>query len=1058
MNGVAAPEDIAGRIRQLRTELGWSAQQLADECAKLGHAALNRSTIAKIESGVRKSVTAAELDVLGRALGVELNTLVRGSDVASLMAMLYFDEAAAKSVLAEIGFPADLIPAFRSAAEFWRQVIRDLYNGVILDGVASLITATASLYPGNAEIQAMYAEWSGQPPTVSTSAGGSIPGESYPTLMLVGADLPDAFLEVIRDQIGSDEADLLYVSKQQCAVQIPDPGDNAARLQHQVQEVMQTYARGAELQVIYEKYSFRPYLYSSLTVSGPDTTSLLQSVPNTLTPADIAAAILRESRVLTGSHSGTVSSVIDAETDAGLERLDPGKTLHENKVQDAETLRVTAKALAGGTTATRGDGAPAQDAPFTVGSGWEAADVAFRAIGGFRRWEYVREAERLIIEGGFVGGDKNIYLIGGKEPAKLRFLPGRLVEPVRDAFVKPIGYEELRDRCMKNRMVILRGPAGCGKQGTAIRMLLDLGAKPLFQLDPRVDLTRLADWIGTGLKGGDRIQQGAGFILMQPDSFTTLSGSVLQGLDEALNRAGARLVITADSAVTMPDQDLCAYVAELSGAPDYSAITQGRLAYRVGTGTAQRLLARPDIREEIGRQLAAEPSCMLAAELADAIAEEADRAGSAQAFDIAGIQAWKSHRGAEDFDIWFASLGDTGARSFAIALAVLNGLPYDAVANAARALYQKLSAPPYMVMASPEEMPPEGERPFLIPRREWMYRLRARITKTQVRGAYGLSYAEAAEYRDPEYALKVMARAFTDYRAQDRVLDWLGDLTQDASEQVRIYAATALGRLTAQSFDYFSRNLLARWADSDQESQRDAVAYALRSAVTIDPRLDANVRLMVARWYANREAPNQQATAARAHGVAHGRTDPAAAFAALNRLTVVNNLSVAIAIGDSLADLLADSSDALTSQVLAGLAESALDRERSPAAQLAFLVLAAPLDKEVPASDRDSRTVSWPLLLYLMAHLPAVRPTIVALWRTVLNDGPLPGLAEAIMTRWATAAEADPEIRQAFLQTAQAIAAADERCRKILGRLAATWVSQRNLQPLPSVSAAMQAI
>ena len=905
----------------------------------------------------------------------------------------------------------------------------------------------------------MYAESFGQPPTVTTSAGGgSIPGESYPTLMLVGADLPDTFLEVIRDQIGSDEADLLYVSELQCAVQIPDPGDNAARLQQQVQEMMQTYAPGAELQVIYEKYKFRPYLYSSLTVYAPDTTPfLMQSVPNTTTPADIAAAVVGESRVLTGSRSGTVSAVIDAETDAGPERLDPGKTLHENKVKNAETLRVTTKALAGGATATRGDGSPAQDAPFTVRGGREAGEAVFRASGGFMRREYAREAERLIIEDDSFGGGKNIYSIGGKERAKLRYLPARLVGPLKDAFVEPSGYEELRDRCMRNRTTILRGPAGCGKQSTAIRMLLDLGAKPLFQLDPSVDLTRLADWIGTGIEGGDRIQQGAGFILTQPDSFTTLSVSVLRGLDEAINLAGARLIITADSAVTMPDQDLCAYVAELSGVPDYSAITQGRLAYRVGTGTAQRLLARPDIREEIGQQLAAEPSCMLAAELADAIAEEADRAGSVQAFDIAGIQAWKSRRGAEDFDIWFANLGDTRARSFAIALAVLNGLPYDAVAKAARALYRKFSAPQYMVMASSEDIPPEGERPFLIPRREWMHRLRARITKTQVRGAYGLSCAEVAEYRDPEYALKVMARAFTDYQAQDRVLDWLGNLTQDASEQVRIYAATALGKLTAQSFDYLSRNLLARWADSDQESQRDAVAYALRSVITIDPRLDANVRLMVAGWYANREAPNQQATAARAHGVAYGRTDPTEALTALNRLTIVNNLSVAIAIGDSLADLLADGSDDLTSQVLAGLAESARDRERSPAAQLAFLVLAAPLDKEVPASDPDSRVVSWPLLLYLMAHLPAVRPSIVALWRTVLNDGLLPSLAEAIMTRWATAAETDPDIQQAFLRTARAIAADDERCRMILGRYAATWASQRNLQPLPAISVAMKA-
>ena len=1054
MNDVAAPEDIAGRIRQLRTELGWSAQQLADECAKLGHPALNRSTIAKIESGVRKSVTAAELDVLGRALGVELTTLVRGSDVASLMAMLYFDEAAAMSVLTEIGFPVHLIPPFRSAAEFWRQVIRDLYNGVILDGIPALTAATASRYPGNAEIKAMYAKWSDQPPTVTTSAGGSSPGESYPTLTLVGADLPDAFLRVIRDQIGSDEADLLYISKQQCAVQIPDPGDgdNAARLQEQVQEIMQAYAPGAGLQVKYEKYKFRPSLYSSLTVFGPDTSPfLLQSVPNTMTPADITAAVVGESRVLAGSRSGTVSTVIDVETDTGLERLNPGKTLHESKVNDSGTLRVTTEALAGGPTATPGHGTPAQEAPFTVRSSREVADSASRSSGGFRRREYMREAERLIVEGDSDRSDKNVYLIGGKERAKLSRLATQLVETVRDAFVNPRGYDQLLERCAKTSTVILRGPAGYGKQGTAMRILLDLGAKPLFQLDPRVDLTRLADSI-------DTIEQGAGYILMQPDSFTTLHGSVLRSLDEALNRARARLVITADSAVTLPDQDLHAYVAEVPSAPDYSAITQRRLAYRVGTGPAQRLLARPDIRKEIGQQLAAKPSCMLAADLADAIAEEADRAGSAQALDLARIQAWQSRRGAEDFDIWFASLGNTRARSFAIALAVLNGLPYDDVAKAARALNRKFSAPPYMVMSKSEDLLPEEDRPFLIPRREWMYRLRARITETQVRGAYGLSYAEAAEYRDPEYAPKVMARAFADYQAQDSVLDWLDDLTQDASEQVRIYAATALGKLTAQSFDYLSRNVLARWADSDQESRRDAVAYALRTVITIDPRLDVNVRVMVTAWYANREAPNQQATAARVYGVAYGRTDPAASFTALNRLTVVNNTAVAIAIGDSLADLLADSSDDLTSQVLAGLAESARDRERSPAAQLAFLVLAAPLDKEVPASDLDSRAASWPLLLYLMARLRAARPSIVALWRTVLNDGLLPSLTEAIMTRWAIAAETGPDIQQAFLRTVRAVAAGDQRCGMILSRFAATWVSQQNLQPLPAVGAAMQAL
>ena len=70
--------------------------------------------------------------------------------------------------------------------------------------------------------------------------------------------------------------------------------------------------------------------------------------------------------------------------------------------------------------------------------------------------------------------------------------------------------------------------------------------------------------------------------------------------------------------------------------------------------------------------------------------------------------------------MWFAGLGDTRTRSFAIALAVLNGLPYDAVAKAARALYDRFDSPAYMVMASGEDPPPEGHRPFLAPRREWL--------------------------------------------------------------------------------------------------------------------------------------------------------------------------------------------------------------------------------------------------------------------------------------------------------------------------------------------------
>ena len=362
MSGVVAPQGIAGRIRQLRAERGWSAQRLADECAKRGLATLNRGTIAKIESGVRKSVTAEEIDVLGRALGVELNTLVRGSDVASLMAELYFDEPAARSLLLQIGFPAHRLPPFESAARFWREALRALEIGVIADGTRYLIAAAADRFPGNKEVQALHAKLTGAATEGTSTLEETTSEGSIPTLMLIGANLPEEFLQVIREQLGSDAVDLLYVSKEQCAVQIPDPGDNAARLQQQLQEIMQTYAADAKLQVIYEKPNFRPYLYSGLTVFGPDTTPyLLQSVPATLTPRDIAAAIVQETRAMNDGWGGPVSTVIDAETDSGPERLDPDKSLHENKVKDKGKLRVGTKVPGGGPSgsarlATRAEG------------------------------------------------------------------------------------------------------------------------------------------------------------------------------------------------------------------------------------------------------------------------------------------------------------------------------------------------------------------------------------------------------------------------------------------------------------------------------------------------------------------------------------------------------------------------------------------------------------------------------------------------------------------------------------------------------------------------------
>jgi hypothetical protein len=712
---------------------------------------------------------------------------------------------------------------------------------------------------------------------------------------------------------------------------------------------------------------------------------------------------------------------------------------------------------------TPGDGQPGGTGDATaepenhgVGSGDVAAQAISRPGQGSLRNEYLREADRLAEEGDAAGRDRNVLLIGQVQVVSLSQLSRRLTDPVRNAFVEPDEIDGIRLAFAKSRAVILRGPAGYGKQAIATRMLITFCQGPLFQLDSAVDLAQLAESIGTDLEGRNRIEQGAGFLLNQPSTFSGLYASVLQRLDEALDRADARLVLTIDSTESLPDLDLQDYIVDVHSVPRYQDILTSHLQFRLSREQAGPLLARSDVRKVIDDQLATGASCQLAADLANAIAIAADASDDEDGFDIERIRSWNEQRGEESFNTWFAGLGDTRTRSFAVALAVLDGLPYDAVAKAARALYRAFERPPYMVMASADDVRPEELRPFRLSRSEWLRKLRARIKETDVLGPYGRSTTEAVEYQDPEYRIKVIRRAWSDYEAQDSLVSWLGQLARDDTEQVRIYAGTALGRLVTWSFDFLRYHVLEPWANGNVREQREAVAYALR-VVAASPRLRGNARQLMAAWYANSRRPLAQATAARAYGVAYGPIDPAEAFKRLDRLCRVDDIRIAIAIGDSVADLLATGTHELACSMLSRLADSSAEAESSAAVQIVFLIAADGLvlwEQEVASQE----PVPWPFLLHLTTRLAEVRSAVVRLWQSVLNGALFYREAEQVMTRWAAIAEVNPSVRGAFLRLARAIARADSRCLLVLERYCAIWSSADSLSPLPVVSSSLEAI
>ncbi|MCZ9344665.1 helix-turn-helix transcriptional regulator, partial [Streptomyces sp. TRM76130] len=60
---------VGGAIAEARKRRGLTAQGLADATRAAGYA-IDRSVIAKIEKGLRQSISVAELVVIARALGV----------------------------------------------------------------------------------------------------------------------------------------------------------------------------------------------------------------------------------------------------------------------------------------------------------------------------------------------------------------------------------------------------------------------------------------------------------------------------------------------------------------------------------------------------------------------------------------------------------------------------------------------------------------------------------------------------------------------------------------------------------------------------------------------------------------------------------------------------------------------------------------------------------------------------------------------------------------------------------------------------------------------------
>lgn len=119
---------VGEAVRNHRKARGWSAQALADECAKVGMP-MQRTAISKLENGSRESITVGELFVLARALSVPPLLLLCPVDHLETLEILPGYEAesweAARWV---IGDMADIAGRARNTIALMRQILDYYYR------------------------------------------------------------------------------------------------------------------------------------------------------------------------------------------------------------------------------------------------------------------------------------------------------------------------------------------------------------------------------------------------------------------------------------------------------------------------------------------------------------------------------------------------------------------------------------------------------------------------------------------------------------------------------------------------------------------------------------------------------------------------------------------------------------------------------------------------------------------------------------------------------------------------------------------------------------------
>ncbi len=624
-------------------------------------------------------------------------------------------------------------------------------------------------------------------------------------------------------------------------------------------------------------------------------------------------------------------------------------------------------------------------------------------------------------------------------------------EEVAATYVEPDGFASLLSFCAKRQIAVIRVVTGQGKLTTALRILDRMCIGPLFGLDPEKGMTQLQ---------GEDITENGGYLLTaltQSQADVLLTRHEMHRLDAELNDRSARLIVAVSEETRLTHLGSADYVTDLTHRPEHRDVLASHLGWKLGEHESGRLIADADIASILDAELRPGTPLHKVVQLAGWIAEAAR--DSPMPREIAAtVRQRLAARADPDLADWFQGLGGLAEHSFVIALAVLNNLPYETVAQAGRALETRLTVP---VTGRLEDLPRDQVRPFGRSRSVRLKTFGAKLTPTTASTPQGDVPVDAVEFIDPTRPKRVLDHVWQEYdQAHHAVIEWLSKLGAHPVEEVRTRAGVAVAELSAAAFDFIRHAIVEPWACAADRVLRESAATALDTANSV-PALKETVRGLLHEWSAASE-PNLVATAVRAYGGSVGVDQPTRLFETLSHHAESSDFVVVEAVCWSLAELAETGKVGVSDRALMTARKwtSSRTRARRVTGNLAFLLMAADLlwspDGTPPRQGRAGRAQHWPLLLKLADRSPEWRQVVAEMWSTALVSPDVAEPAMEVLDRWAETAEADDQRRQALARMLT-VAAMSDRVQARLHRMAEQWADPEGSMHAPKTAAAFRA-